>query len=406
MKRITPDDTDRPFETAGQRVEMCLQMDKGKALATIENLMTLLTSHSIICQYNVISKRIEISIPGEGFSEDNEDSAALARILSRLRESKIPSDGYCEYLAYIGEKNAYNPALEWIKNAPWDGKDHIADLCSTITAEHEESKNLFLRRWLITAAAMAALYDVDAAGCLVLQGSQGIGKTWWIRKLAPTDTRLIRTGATINPRDRDSLSQLIRYWIAELGEIGSTFKRADIDSLKAFITDSRDILRRPFGRADQVYPRRTALIASVNERIYLHDETGNRRFWTIACKSVDSYHNVDMQQVWAQALALLDSGETWQMSAEEKKWVHFINNSHLQIDPITEMVMAKYEWGQNYFCEEWKTATQIAKELELKIITQRETRSIASLIRKLNSNDATRERISDGYPKFLMKIKV
>lgn len=377
---------DTPAGTAAQRLGIMFpHMWAGRPLATIENMQGLFNVYGITARYNVISKRCEINIPGEDFTKDNWENASLATIMSKMSEMRMPTSSAADYILRLADKNQYNPVMDWIMSKPWDGKDRVPELCATIEAEHEEAKNAFIYRWLVTACSMALHEGVDSAGCLVLQGAQGLGKTWWIRKLVPDEELrdVVRTGANLNTRDRDSMSQFIRYWIAELGEIGSTFKRNEIDMLKAFITDSQDILRRPYGRGDCVYPRRTAIIASVNDYIYLHDATGNRRFWTIACKSVNSYHTVNMQQLWAQILVDVQKGESWQMSEEERAWVKFINENHAISDPICEMVIEKYMIGQEATGKVKRSATAIAKEIGLKVITPRETRIISTFLRTI-----------------------
>lgn len=399
----TIDMTDTPYEVVRQRLALLFpHVNNHKILGTIENLRILLRESGILCRYNVISKRHETVVPGESFTMDNMESASLACVYSRMKEVLMPTDGYEAYLIKIGDENQYNPVLDWIKSKKWDGISRLPDLYATIQSPENEAKELLIRRWLITAVCMASKNGVDSAGCLVLQGAQGIGKTWWARRLVDeglADT-LVRSASGFEPKDRDSVSQLIRYWIVELGDIGSTFRRSDIDALKNFITDNKDILRRPYGHGDQIYPRRTALIASVDQKIYLHDTAGNRRFWTIPCTAINSYHTVNMQQLWAEVLALVDGGETWRMQPDEKAHVTRLNHEHMQIDPIEEMILQHYQWD-NAFVADWKTASQIGKDIGVKNITQRETRIIASAIRKLNGNDEAREKRSMGY-KFLV----
>lgn len=395
-KSATAEMGDVPAESSGQRAALSLpDINKGKPRCTIENLDALLNFHNITTRYNVISKRYDINIPGEDYSPDNADNAKLARIVSRASEIGMPTTYVKNYVEFIGDKNQYNPGLDWILSKPWDEQDHLAKLCATITAKNERAKNLFIRRWLITAVCMLMNNGLDSACCLVLQGGQGIGKTWWFRKLCPIPG-LIRTGASVDPKNRDSVSQVIRYWMVELGEIGSTFLRSDIDSLKAFITSDMDIIRRPYSMVDQTYPRRTALAASVNEFTFLYDPTGNRRYLTVECTSVDSYHNIDMQQVFAQVHDEICQGETHMLSSEEKQLVDAINSQHAQIDPIEETIKESYLWGTNLIGED-KSATAIAREIGLKNITQKETRSIASTLRKMNIES----RLSHGinlYP--------
>lgn len=391
---------DLPAETKDERGELMFThkdpTNPRKLLGTLANLRNLMDFYKIIIKYNVISKRIHHTIPHEGFSPDNEEESALACIYSYMKEWKLPVDGYKLYLTRIADGNQYNPVLQWVRSRPWDGVSRLADLYATIESPETEAKELLIRRWLITAMSMACQHNVDSAGCLVLQGEQGIGKTWWVRKLV--DERLVdelvRSVAGFDPHDRDKLSQLISYWIVELGDIGSTFRRSDIDALKNFITDNKDIFRRPYGEGDKRYPRRTALIASVDQAIYLHDTAGNRRFWTIPCTSVNSRHTIDMQQLWAEVLELIEKhGETPQLDADEKAHVTRINQEHMQIDPIFEMILEKYRWDEINYINEWKTATEIAKDLGIKNITVKETRIISAHVAKINGN---KKRSSNG----------
>lgn len=385
--------SDIPSQSIQDKMYPILQMGNRTPIPSIENLKNLLDFHKTTCRYNVISKQYEILIPDEQFSQDNVDVASLARVASRMAEVQLPTSHYKEYISYIGDANQYNPVLQWVTSKKWDGRNRIQELCDTITAKHTEAKDLFIRRWLITAMYMAMHDGFDSPGCLVLQGPQGLGKTWWFRKLCD-QPNLIKTDANVDPRNRDSISQVIRYWIVELGEIGSTFRRSDIDALKAFITSPSDILRRPYGTVDQVYPRRTALAASVNETIYLHDTTGNRRYFTVQCLSVNSYHKIDMQQLWAEIHHLIVNCEEMpHLTDRERQLVDEINLDHTQIDPIQEMILEKFRWDEIGYVADWRTATQIAADIGLKNISVKETRIISGYVCSLNGN---KKRQSNG----------
>lgn len=392
--------SDTPSETITQRMDLAIahRDPKNKPLATLQNLRNLLDYYGIICRYNVISKRNKHIIPGESFSIENEEEAAQACIYSYMKEAMIPTDGLKLYLMKIADENQHNPVLDWVRSKPWDRKGRLQDLYDTITSQEKEAKDLLIRRWLITAMHMALGEGIDGAGCLVLQGPQDLGKTWWTKKLVPEEVRkdFIRTDATVDPKDKDQVSQVISYWICELGEIGATFRKADIDSLKSFITRDHDTMRRPYGEGDKRYPRRTALIASVDQLSYLHDTAGNRRFWTIPCTAINSYHDIDMQQLWAEILNLIEEhGEGWKLEPDEKDHIARINREHMQIEPIHEMIRAKYDFEIKVVYD-WKSATEIGLDIGLKNVTQRETRIINSFMQKL----AVPTRISRGNRQF------
>lgn len=397
---------DTPLETKEQRAELMFthRDGKNKLLGTMQNMRDLLYHQKIIVRYNVISKRIFFNIPNEEFSIENGDESAFACIFSLMKEWQIPTDGYLPYLGRIADENQYNPVMQWIVSKPWDGTSRLQEFYDTITSPETEAKELLIRRWLITAVAMAKGDGVDSAGCLVLQGTQDMGKTWWVKKLVPEALRkeLIRTAASVDPHEKDSISQVISYWIVELGEIDATFRRSDLQALKAFITSDHDTMRRPYGVGDKRYPRRTALVASVDQAVYLHDTAGNRRFWTIPCTSINSYHEIDMQQLWAEVAQIK---EDWRLTPDEKEHIKRINEQHMQIDPIEEMIVDKY-YSQMCMTGNWKSATEVAQEIGLKNISQKETRTIAGIVRKLNGNNAEKEKFSSGLKLWLPSPKV
>lgn len=398
----TIDDT--PLETIEQRAQLMFTHldDKNKVQATIANLRDLLVYHGIVCRYNVISKKVIHNIPGEEFTSENEENAAIACIYSLMKQWSMPVDGHRGYLLRIADENQYNPVMQWITSKPWDGKGRLQEFYDTIESTEKEAKELLIRRWMITAVCMACQHGVDSAGCLVLQGNQDMGKTWWAKKLVPEDIRaqLIRTDATVDPHDKDSVSQVISYWIVELGEIGATFNRADLQALKAFITRDHDTMRRPYDLGDSRYPRRTALIASVDQQIYLHDTAGNRRFWTIPCTSINSFHTLDMQQVWSEVYELVKGGETWRLEPDEKAHIARINEQHAQIEPIYEKIRDYYNW--EYECSDAKSATEIAEAIGLKNVTQKETRAVTTFVLKLNGN----QRENGGKKRLRVPYKI
>lgn len=375
---------------------------KNKILATIENLRALFASRNIRCRYNVISKRILFDIPDEEFSVENGDEVALALIYSYIKQEEMPVDGYKAYTLRIADENQCNPALDMMRSKPWDRIDRLQSFYDTIQSPEHEAKELLMRRWLITAVCMARQEGVDSAGCLVLQGNTDIGKTWWVKKLVPEAIRkeLVRTDASVDPKDKDSVSQVISYWIVELGEIEATFNRADLQGIKTFITRDYDTMRRPYGEGDKRYPRRTALVASVDQTIYLRDTAGNRRFWTIPCTAINSRHEIDMQQLWAQVLHMVEvENESWQLEPDEKEHIRRINEEHMQIEPIIEMMRERYNIGGSpLLTRAWKTATVIGAELGIKNVTQRETRIIAQFLKQARIES----RKQAGYVQYLL----
>jgi putative DNA primase/helicase len=367
--------------------------DKGKPLATIENLNEVLTRLDVIVRYNVISKEEEILIPRVGFSMDNRQNASLSWLLSECAKFKMPVDRVPDFVTYLADQNQYNPVAQWITSRPWDGQDHLSQLIATVKAKNEDKdprvmamKTAFMTRWMISAAAAAFRPNgVSAHGVLVFQGAQYIGKTKWFKTLVPDTLGVLKDGMLLRPDDRDSVMKCVSNWLVELGEIDATFRKSDVAALKSFLTSDRDVLRRAYARKESAYARRTIFFASVNPKNYLHDETGNRRYWTIECESLDHDHTVDMQQCWAQVYEQLYlPGESWFLTPEELDALNTHNEEFTVIDPIEDLITNSLDWSANMSEWIWRTPTEALMAIGKQNPTKADSTKAGMIIRKLN----------------------
>lgn len=383
----------------------------GKPRSTIENAHEIINRLGVTVRYNVIKKEDEVLIPGESFTIDNRANASLARLISRFNEFGMPTGNIGEYITYLADTNPYNPVATWVNSKPWDGVHRLTEFYDTI-APTEPRKlpdgtpfhHALIRRWMISA--MAAAFEpngVAAGGVLVLQGEQNLGKTKWFKSLAPEELDILQDGLQLRPDDRDSVKQAVSYWLVELGELDATFKKSDIAALKAFLTRKNDVMRRAYARLESDYARRTVFFGSVNPREFLHDPTGNRRYWTIECAQINHTHGMDMQQVWAEAYALYKQGESWYLNNAEMELLTNSNTDFQVTDPIHERILSKLDWDTIATSWRWITATELLIELGIDRPTTGELRSAGELIRKQNGNQ---KRKSNGRTLMLVPPKI
>lgn len=356
--------------------------ENGTKLGTIANIQELLRRENITARYNVISKQEELSIPDRAYSLDNKSNASLAWIRSRCAYHGIPAQNLAAFITEISDQNQYNPVAAWIDGVPWDGESRLQAFCDTIISPDKVLKEILIKRWLISA--IAAIYEpngVSAHGVLVLQGPQYIGKTQWFKSLVPAELDVTADGMTLRPDDKDSVFQVISKWIVELGELDATFSRADISQLKAFITKNQDVIRRPYSIKESNYARRTVFFGSVNEKAFLNDPTGNRRFWTIPCDSINYNHGINMQQVWAEMRGYYEADEDWCLNLDEMNMLNRNNEKFESSDPIEERLSDEYDWFSKR--DHWMNATAVCKELGLTHVSKKETNAVARVLSKL-----------------------
>jgi putative DNA primase/helicase len=366
--------------------------EKNQPLNTWENLRYMLGQYGIKVRYNQVRKNVEVALPGRSYTADNRANCSLAELASLCARNRMPQSNLQEYVKLIADQNAYSPVADWIDSKPWDGTSRLEALYATVTADMDEQlKRQLMYRWLLSAVAAVFMpYGFEAHGALVFTGKQGIGKTRWIKRLAPPDLNVVLTGAVIDPADKDTVARAIGHWIIELGELDATFRKADIARLKAFVTLDVDKLRRPYDRIESEYQRRSVIGASVNDSQYLVDDTGNRRWWTIPATNIDYMHSIDMQQVWAELKTHYERGEQWHLTLEEDDALGKLNENHEATDPIKERIVTAFDW-ENPGIGQDMTATDVLIAVGFDKPSRKQATEASNVLRKLTGKEPHRK---------------
>jgi len=358
-------------------------------LPTLENFQYLLDGYDIRVSYDVIKKRLVVLIPEHTGSVDNHESVILAVINSLATLNGMSIGQVPAMLIALGDRKLRNTVADWIMGRSWDGVDRLPAFYETIQERQgypPQLKKILLRRWLLSAvAAVLKPHGFHSRGVLVLQGSQGIGKTRFFSALVPDAAlrdQVVLLGHHLDAANKDSTTTAITHWIVELGELDGTLKR-DIASLKSFITKDADKVRRPYGKTDSEYQRRTTFGATVNDHNFLVDDS-NTRFWTIAVEAIDYEHGIDMQQLFAQLAVAFHTGEQWWLTKVEEMQLGEINKDHRAISLVRERVMnvIAFEAPANARTKPM-SATDVLQEAGLDRPTNPQCKEAASILREL-----------------------
>jgi predicted P-loop ATPase len=228
-----------------------------------------------------------------------------------------------------------------IREGKYDGKTLTGvDYIGKLAGYFEDKDGVFpvlLRKWLIGAVArVLGSRPGQQHPMLVLDGQQGIGKsrfTWWLGSPLPA----FYIQSSINTSDKDFLILLCSKFVWEVEELGATLRKSDIESLKAFLSKEIINVRKPYGRDEIIKPATASFIGTINNSGgFLADPTGSRRFRVCTLTKIDwSYERaIDVNQIWAQAVALYEEGETSDLGPEENKRMAEINSRYDVDDPL------------------------------------------------------------------------
>lgn len=296
---------------------------------TLDNLGAVVGMLGYRLRFNMMTYEVEFLDAVSGAPvEGVEKQLAPLTVRDALIKVKVRALG--ELYELLGElaqsTDAYHPMQDWILSADWDGEDYIGRLAETVPAT-SPMWPVYLRRWLIQAVEAVRGWEDghqrSIPHVMVFVGGQGAGKGRWLRSLAPTGFVLPDAELHLNSSMmKDSLLHTLQFPIVELGEIESTFRKADTDSLKNFLSRPDDSIRAPYARRPQTRPRMTVFAGSVNSVEFLRDPTGSRRFWPVELADGERLawdHGISMQQVFAQANDLWVRGEEWNLNEDEDR---------------------------------------------------------------------------------------
>jgi predicted P-loop ATPase len=212
-------------------------------------------------------------------------------------------------------QNRFHPPRDYLKSLTWDGKQRLPTwLARYFGAKQSEYTERVGIAWMISAVARIMRPGCKADYMLVLEGKQGAKKSSALAALFGDDWFI---DSQIPIGSDESYKKLQGKWGVEIAELDA-FRGKASSQIKGFITSTKDTFRPSYGRVDQDFPRTCVFVGTTNEKEYLVDRTGNRRFWPITVGEIDRPAiQLDRDQLWAEALVRFESGEQWWLEDEK-----------------------------------------------------------------------------------------
>ena len=344
-------------------------MNGKKVAPCCENVKALLDYLDVEIKLNIISNKAEtmgnekyIGISYTSFITRLEDEAPLTGLV--IGRKKLINN-----LRSILEDNKYNPLWEFFQSCYeiWNGKEsHIEEFfkCLEFEPGHDvDFIRTLIKKWMIQGIKLANNDGTIAPQTiLILLGRQGIGKSRLISKLLPDHPELILTEQKINPAIKDDRILVTQYGITELSEFARSLK--DLDGLKSFLTSSKDSYRPPYGEFTETFNRHTNFIGSINDRSFLLDGTGERRFSVVPLRSIrwDLFDNLDMKQVWGEVYHLaVDLKQAYWLSQEEIAKQNLANEEYRNLTELEQKLYDTRDFSAPKDKWECMTPSQVAQ---------------------------------------------
>ena len=238
----------------------------------------------------------------------------------------------------------FDPFKDYFDALIWDQQDHLGCLYATLKSDNEEWHRFIITKWLVATYACAyhgaRTYRNEIF--LIFTGSQGLGKTTFLRTLVPASLLEYKHEGIIDD-GKDSILQRMRSIISINDEM-STLRRGDIEGLKARVSEDVFQIRRPYAVEPIQTERRVSYCGLLNDNEFLTDNTGNRRFQVVNVTDIDlnALRQVCVDQVWAQVKALFNSGQCLPyLTKEEQSWCQAFSEVY-RVRTLEEDIMDRY----------------------------------------------------------------
>jgi len=201
-----------------------------------------------------------------------------------------------------------NCCTDYLNTLTWDGTERVEnffrDYCGTPDTEYTKAISI---NWWVSMAARALRPGCKVDNMVILEGKQGAFKSSLLNIIGGG---LYAENMT-SIHTKDFFQNLIGLLILEIGEL-KEFENSDDLLIKRVVSNKEDLIRLPYDRHPSRNKRQGIMVGTTNERDYLKDMTGARRFWPIACDNIDlAKAAADRDQLFAEAVKLFREGETW-----------------------------------------------------------------------------------------------
>ena len=254
-------------------------------------------------------------------------------------EKQWPKETTIDAVAHLAAQDAFDPVAEYLVSiaAPalpqeqWERLDrHLLGIDDPIAAA-------FLPRYFISAVARTFEPGCDCRQLPVLIGPQWRGKSALGRILFGAEQWV----EGIGDLGKDALMKAHTAWGVEMAELDGVTRRSDQESLKAFISETADTIRKPYDRSPERFPRRFVFWGTSNGAP-LRDLTGNSRYVCIGLPDKMlplDWATANRDAIWAKAVERYQAGDQWRDCSEtERQAINERNEEHGQLDPWADMV--------------------------------------------------------------------
>ena len=303
----------------------------------------------------------------------------------------------------------FNPVDAFLKRlkGQWDRKDHIGALAGCVPNDNARWGDWF-HTWFLAMVAQWMGLDATHGNsvALLLISRQGYKKSTFCKRLLPEELQWGYNDNLVISEKQNTLRAMSQSLLINIDEFNALSAKTQEGFLKNIMQLANIKLRQPYRQQQVTLPRVASFIATANVSDVFSDPSGCRRFIAVTLTSpIRLPEHIDYEQLYAQAVAELESGMRYWFNAVDTQVIMENNVQYQQHTPVEALFFDSFTIPKDLAKGAYMTASSIFNLLRQRYGSQLSLTSLSHFGRMLANIPNLHSRHSSHGTEYLVAIR-
>lgn len=303
----------------------------------------------------------------------------------------------------------FNPVDAFLKRlkGQWDGKDHIGALAGCVPNDNARWGDWF-HTWFLAMVAQWMGLDATHGNsvALLLISRQGYKKSTFCKRLLPKELQWGYNDNLVISEKQNTLRAMSQSLLINIDEFNALSAKTQEGFLKNIMQLANIKLRQPYRQQQVTLPRVASFIATANVSDVFSDPSGCRRFIAVTLTSpIRMPEHIDYEQLYAQAVAELESGMRYWFNAVDTQVIMENNVQYQQHTPVEALFFDSFTIPKDLAKGAYMTASSIFTLLRQRYGSQLSLTSLSHFGRMLANIPNLHSKHSSHGTEYLVAIR-
>ena len=304
---------------------------------------------------------------------------------------------------------AFNPVDIFLKGlrGRWDGKNHIEALADCVPNDNTRWAEWF-HTWFLAMVAQWMGLDVSHGNSVapLLISRQGYRKSTFCKRLLPEALQWGYNDNLIISEKQNTLRAMTQSLLINIDEFNTLSAKTQDGFLKNIMQLANIKIRQPYCQQQVTLPRIASFIATANVSDVFSDPSGCRRFIAVALTGpIRLPEHIDYEQLYAQAVAELDSGRRYWFDEADTQDIMENNVQYQQRTPAEALFLDSFSIPKDLTKGAYMTAASIFSLLRQRYGSQLNLTSLSHFGRVLANIPNLHSKHSSHGTEYLVAVR-